>query len=182
MHLTLKPTNVVSPAMPKVLANINQNITQNMPADIVFDSTPKRYFGGGFVQQIVSRVSMVLIPKIDFIEGKPTEETGDLLSEFCIWKTNHIVMECCIAISVAKIQLKQLEKNETEVTSKGSLDRNESSKEILIADGVLLCVDEFLNGNYPPIIENFHKKSKFDVGQVLDRLAINKSKLNWFYK
>ncbi len=40
------------------------------------------------------------------------------------------------------------------------------------------CVDEFLKKHTLPIIENAVKNSKFNVGQVMDRLA---SKLQWFY-
>ncbi len=65
------------------------------------------------------------------------------------------------------------------------------SKKIVIADcGPALfemddfiaeCVDEFLKKHRSPIIENAVKNSKFNVGQVMDRLASRHSKLQWFY-
>ncbi len=56
------------------------------------------------------------------------------------------------------------------------------SKEIVIAecgpalfemdDFIGQCVDEFLKKHRLPIIENIEKNSKFNVGHVMDRLAI----------
>ncbi len=61
------------------------------------------------------------------------------------------------------------------LAERGSLKREELSKDM--DDFIAQCVDEFLKKHRSPIIENIEKNSKFNVGQVMDRLASRHSKL-----